>query len=73
MLLSECKTSIIKFYLNSQQISDSFYHITESNELNKKKKNEGPKHTNLDMFSNFCVGLRLDVNIHTVRCTRMTS
>ena len=44
---------LIKFYLNSQRMSDSFYHITESCELNKKK---GPKHTHLAMFWNFCVG-----------------
>ena len=42
MLLSEplgslimfFKTSLIKFYLNSQQVSDSFYHIIELRELN---------------------------------------
>ena len=28
------QTSLIKFYLNSQRMSDSFYHITESGELN---------------------------------------
>ena len=42
MLLSEplasfitfFRMSLIKFYLNSQQMSDSFDHITESRELN---------------------------------------
>ena len=46
------KTSLIKFYHNSQQMSDSFYYI--HSELNLQKK--GPKHTHLDMFWNFCVG-----------------
>ena len=35
-------------------MSDSFYHITESSELNEK--NKGSKHTHLAMFWNFCVG-----------------
>ena len=34
MLLSETVASLIKFYLNSQRMSDSFYHITELSELN---------------------------------------
>ena len=42
MLLSEPLASLItffqnefsKFYLNSKRMSDSFYHITESSELN---------------------------------------
>ena len=33
---------------------DSFYHVTESNELNLK--NKGNKHTHLTMFWNICVG-----------------
>ena len=37
-LITFFKTSLITFYLNSQRMSDSFYHITESSELNKKKK-----------------------------------
>ena len=37
----------MKNYLNSQRMSDSFYHLTESNELNWK--NKGPKHTYLAM------------------------
>ena len=41
-------TSLIKFYLNSQRMPDSFYHITESNKLNEKIK--GPKHTHLAVF-----------------------
>ena len=45
MLLSEplptfFRTSLIKFYLNNQQMSDSFYHITESSELNYKSKGQ---------------------------------
>ena len=42
MLLSSLKarlmiffrTSLMKFYLNSQRMSDSFYHITERTEVN---------------------------------------
>ena len=37
MLLSK-PFSLIKFYLKSQQMSDSFDHITESDKLNEKKK-----------------------------------
>ena len=62
MLLSELlaslitffRTSLIKFYHNSQGMSDSFYQITEFRESNEKKK--GPKHTGLcrsAMFWNF--------------------
>ena len=29
-LITFFRTSLIKFYLNSQRMSDSFYHITES-------------------------------------------
>ena len=42
MLLSEHLASLIffriKFYPNSQRMSDSFYQITESSELNLKNK-----------------------------------
>ena len=34
MLFSEPLASLIKFYPNSQQMSDSFYHMTESIKLN---------------------------------------
>ena len=37
-LITFFRTSLIKFYLNSQQMSDSFYHITEFSELDEKKK-----------------------------------
>ena len=37
-LITFFRTSFIKFYLNSQRISDSFYHITELSELNWKIK-----------------------------------
>ena len=40
-LITFFRTSLIKFYLNSQRMSDSFYHITELSELNLK--NRGPK------------------------------
>ena len=33
-LITFFKTSLTKFYVNSQRMSDSFYHITESSELN---------------------------------------
>ena len=33
-LITIFKMSLIKFYLNSQRMSDSFYRITESSELN---------------------------------------
>ena len=33
-LIMFSKTRLIKFYLNSQQMSDSLYHITELSELN---------------------------------------
>ena len=36
-------------------MSDSFYHMTESSELNLK--NKGPKHTHLAMFLEFLVGM----------------
>ena len=32
------RTSLIKFYLKSQRMSDSFYHITKFSELYLKKK-----------------------------------
>ena len=38
-------------YLNCQRMPDSFYHITESSELNLK--NKGPKHTDSAMFGSF--------------------
>ena len=53
-LIAFFRTSLIKFYLNSQRMSDSFYHITESSESNCK--NKGAKHTQLAMFWNFFVG-----------------
>ena len=37
-LITFFKTSLIKCYLNSQRMSDSFYHITKSNKFIKKKK-----------------------------------
>ena len=36
-LMTLFRTSLIKFYHSSQRMSDSFYHITESSELNLKK------------------------------------
>ena len=64
-LITVFRTSLIKFYLNCQRMLDSFYHITEFKRI--KLKNKGPKHTHLAMFWNFCVGLRHDVKICTVR------
>ena len=46
-LITFFKTSLIYFYPNSQRMSDSFYHITESIEFNWKDK--GPKKTHLAM------------------------
>ena len=46
-------------------MSDSYYQITESSELNWK--NNDPKDTYLAMFWNFCIGSPQDVNICTVR------
>ena len=53
-LITFFRTSSMKFYLNSQRMSDSFYHITEFSE--PYDKNKGPKHTHLAMFWNVCVG-----------------
>ena len=36
-LITFFRTSLIKFYLNSQRMSDSFYHVAESSELDLKK------------------------------------
>ena len=53
-------------------MSDSFHHITESSELDLKKK--GPKHTHLAMFLDFFrIGCRYDVNIRTVHLYNVTS
>ena len=35
-LITFFRTSLIKFYHNSQRMSGSFYHITESSELNSE-------------------------------------
>ena len=64
-LITFFKTSLIKFDLNSQRMSDSFYHITESSELNLKIRVQNI--LILAMFWNLCVGLRHDVNVCTVR------
>ena len=39
-LITFFRTNLIKFFLKSQQMSDCFYHITESNKLNEKKKSK---------------------------------
>ena len=69
MLLSEplassitcIRTSIIKFYQNSQRMSDSFYHITESSELNGKVclQNILIWPCRSAMFWKFCVGIHM--------------
>ena len=48
------RMSLIKFYHNSQRISDSFYHISKSNEFKIKENNKCPKHTYVGsaMFQN---------------------
>ena len=53
-LITFFRTSLMKFYLNSQRMSDSFYRVTEPSELNLENKD--PKHTHLAMFWNFYVG-----------------
>ena len=45
-LITFFRTSLIKFYINSQRMSGSFYHIPELIKL----KNKGPKHTHLAML-----------------------
>ena len=69
MLLSEplanlktfFRTSLIKFYHNGQRMLDSFYHITESSELNWKIRVQNiliwPCRS--AMFENFCVGIHM--------------
>ena len=52
-LITFFRMSLIKFYLYSQQMSDSFYHINASSKLNLK--NKGPKNIHFPMFWNFCV------------------
>ena len=66
-LITVFRTSLIKFYLNCQRMLDSFYHIHVTEFKRIKLKNKGPKHFRLAMFCNFCVGLRHDVKICTVR------
>ena len=46
-LITHFRTSLVKFYQNSQQISDSFYRITESSECRSA------------MFKIFCVGIHI--------------
>ena len=68
MLLSEplaslimfFRTSVIQFYHNSQRMSDSFYHITESNESNKKIRLQNILISPCPsaMFWDFCVGIQ---------------
>ena len=64
-LITFYRTSLTKFYLNSQRMSDSFYDITELSELNWKIRIQNI--LCFAMFENFCVGWRHDVNIYTVR------
>ena len=58
-LIKFFRTSLIKFYHNSQRMSDSFYQITEPSELNKR--NKVPKilisPCRSAIFWNFCVGI----------------
>ena len=50
-LITFFRMSLMKFYLNSQRMSDSIYHITESSELYKKKnKCTNTKHTHPAIF-----------------------
>ena len=58
-LMTFFRTSLIKYFNKGQRMSDSFYHITESRELDLKKK--GPKHSSCRsaMFWNFYVGIHM--------------
>ena len=62
-LITFFRTSLIKFNLNSQRMSDSFYNWIKRIKL----KNKGTKHSFGHINWNFCVGWCLDVNICTVR------
>ena len=64
-LITFSRTSFIKYYLNSHRMSDFFYHITESSELNK-----GIKVQNIFIWPCLWIFAQidsLDVNIRTVR------
>ena len=59
-LITFFRTSFIKFYRNSQLMSDSFYHTTESSELKKKRfQNILMRPRRSAMFSNFYVGIHM--------------
>ena len=68
-LITFFRTSLIEFYLNSQQISDSFYHITKSSKLNLtiRVQNVPNLPCRLGTFCCFCVRWHHDVNIGKVR------
>ena len=48
---------LIKFYHNSQRMSDSFYHITESSELKMRFQNILIWPCRSAMIWNFCIGI----------------
>ena len=50
-LITFIKTSLIRFYINSQRMSDCFYHINKIKRI--KLKNKGPKHTHMAMVRMF--------------------
>ena len=58
-LITSFRTGLIKFYHNSQRMSDFFYHITETTELNKEIKFQNklisPRRSII--FWNFRVGI----------------
>ena len=54
-LLTFFRTSMIKFYRNSQRMTDSLYHITEASELNFKKY--GSKIYSFDHIGQPCLGI----------------
>ena len=60
-LITFFRTSLIKFYHNSQRTSDNFYHIAESSKLNRKMRVQNiliwPCWS--VMFKNFCVGIHM--------------
>ena len=57
-LITFFRTSLITFYHNSQRMSDSFFHITESSEINEKIRFQNILILTCKsaMFWNFCVG-----------------
>ena len=56
-LISYFRTSLIKSYHNSQRITDSFYHMTESKQM--RVQNTLIVKCKSAIFWNFCVGIQM--------------